>query len=137
MEVNEVRTGRIGTDAAERIAGKFERLRAKDLVGSAYDTLFKRLCAEAELQTIEGRRVVAPFAFVSCLAGIVMVLDLVRRIAGNESDESFNYWRISVVASADGAPSRNAREAADVFVLRQASACRGERCAVGRPAVVR
>jgi hypothetical protein len=98
VSVSEVRAERISEGAAHVISARFRELEAVALVGMSYDTLFKKLCAEAELQTVEGRRVVAPFAFVSCLAGVVLMMDLVRRLAGSSStalDGEFNYWRLS------------------------------------------
>ncbi len=89
-----VRAERISESEALSIATKFPGLVAADLVGTAYDSLFKRLCAESALQTQEGKRVVAPFAFVSVLAGTMLALEVVRRrqSAANIQD---NYWRLS------------------------------------------
>jgi hypothetical protein len=89
-----VRSERISTASAQIIAARFSILNAADLVGTAYDSLFKRLCAESALQTLEGKRVVAPFAFVSVLAGTILALELVRRQAIGSS-ENDNYWRLS------------------------------------------
>lgn len=94
VSVDAVRSERISAATSQAIAAKFPELHAADLVGTAYDSLFKRLCAESALHTTEGRRVVAPFAFVSVLAGTMLALELVRRlVTGSPTND--NYWRIS------------------------------------------
>lgn len=94
VSVEAVQSERISAASARVIAARFPALSGSDLVGTAYDSLFKRLCAESALQTLEGKRVVAPFAFVSVLAGTVLALELVRRQAG-EASANDNYWRLS------------------------------------------
>lgn len=94
VSINDVRSERISSVCALIIADRFPQLAATDLEGTAYDSLFKRLCAESALRTLEGRRVVAPFAFVSVLAGTVLALELVRRKTTNAALPD-NYWRIS------------------------------------------
>jgi hypothetical protein len=94
VSINDVRSERISPVCALIIADRFPQLATTDLEGTAYDSLFKRLCAESALRTLEGRRVVAPFAFVSVLAGTILALDLVRRKTTTVA-LSDNYWRIS------------------------------------------
>lgn len=94
VSVEAVRSERISAASAQVIAARYPALSASELVDIAYDSLFKRLCAESALQTLEGKRVVAPFAFVSVLAGTVLALELVRRQAG-EPPANDNYWRLS------------------------------------------
>jgi hypothetical protein len=94
VSVEAVRSERISAASAQIIAARFPALGSSDLVGTAYDSLFKRLCAESALQTLEGKRVVAPFAFVSVLAGTMLALELVRRqVVGSSAND--NYWRLS------------------------------------------
>jgi hypothetical protein len=95
VSLEEVREERISQISAARIAIKFPKLNGPALIGAAYDTLFKQLCGEGQLQTLEGRRVVAPFAFVSVLAGTLLALELVRRLGKGRSSTEFNYWRVS------------------------------------------
>lgn len=94
VSVSEVRTERISRDAATRIVQRYTNLDVAGVEGVSYDTLFKRLCSENELRSSDGQRIVAPFAFVSCLAGTYLVLDLIRRLTGAGNDD-FNYWRLS------------------------------------------
>lgn len=94
VSIDDVRSERISAACARIIAGRFPQLSALELEGTAYDTLFKRLCAQGALQTQEGRRLVAPFAFASVLAGTLLALEVVRRKATARVLED-NYWRIS------------------------------------------
>lgn len=95
VTLEDVRSERISPAAAATIAERYPQLAQRELVGIAYDTLFKNLCAEGELKTLEGKRVIAPFAFVSVLAGTMLALELVRRLSAGASSHYDNYWRIS------------------------------------------
>lgn len=95
VSVDDVRSERISEKAADIIATKYPALVKDKLVGTAYDTLFKQLCAEGSLTTPAGRTVIAPFAFVSVLAGTYLALEIVRRLGNGNSDTNFNYWRLS------------------------------------------
>jgi len=64
------------------------------LVGQSYDSLFKALCAQAALLSPEGAQVLAPFAFVSVLAGALLAVEFVRR-CGEPAQDHFNYWTVS------------------------------------------
>ena len=94
VPIKAVRSERISADCARMIANRFPTLDAAALEGTAYDSLFKRLCSEGQLRTVAGKRVVAPFAFVSVMAGALLALEIVRRSAPAEAP-SDNYWRIS------------------------------------------
>jgi hypothetical protein len=93
VSVDEVRSERITEAAAEVIASRFAGLDKAALVGTAYDSLFKRLCAEAALKTSEGKRVLAPFAFVSVLAGALLLIEMFRQASPHTTRT--NYWRLS------------------------------------------
>jgi hypothetical protein len=94
LPVNEVRSERISPETAAIIATQFTTLDSIKITGMAYDSLFKRLCAEGSLGAINDKRIVAPFAFVSVLAGTLLALEIVRRI-GRGHTHDFNYWRLS------------------------------------------
>ncbi|WP_256469102.1 ThiF family adenylyltransferase [Bradyrhizobium sp. 146] len=95
VSVDDVKSERISPSAAHQIAAKVHGVEASALIGIAYDTLFKQLCGEGTLQTLEGRRVVAPFAFVSVLAGTLLALEVLRRAGSGRNSLDFNYWRVS------------------------------------------
>lgn len=95
VSVEDVRENVISPFAAKKIVEHNQHitLHEGDLIGEAYDSLFKSLCGQAALRTPEGRQVFAPFAFVSVLAGTLLVLDMVRRLKGEL--RPFNLWRVS------------------------------------------
>lgn len=95
VSVDSVRSERISGVDAGAIKRRFSSLANVDLVGTAYDTLFKQLCGEGLLKTLVGRQVAAPFGFVSVLAGALLAVEIVRRIGAGQSDRNFNYWRVS------------------------------------------
>lgn len=90
----EVREARISASAAERIRQRYPGLNSSRLVGTAYDSLFKALCSTQSLKTSEDRQVLAPFAFVSVLAGTLAAIEFVRRIQRGQAG-LFNEWRVS------------------------------------------
>jgi hypothetical protein len=89
----EVATGRISPDAAARIAARYGR-EADAIEGMAYDSLFKELCSQKALM-VEGQQVLAPFAFVSVLAGALLAIEMVARLVDGSRGDTFNYWRVS------------------------------------------
>ena len=95
VSVEDVRSERISASVAQIIKARFPKLAAAALAGTAYDTLFKRLCGESQLRTLAGRTIVAPFAFVSVLAGTLLALEIVRRLGSGDNAQDFNYWRVS------------------------------------------
>ena len=56
----------------------------------AFDRLFKQLCAADTLTTPEERQVLAPFAFVSALAGVLLTMECLRL---NNGEVDTNYWK--------------------------------------------
>jgi molybdopterin/thiamine biosynthesis adenylyltransferase len=92
ITIEDVQRGFVSEEIAERMILNFPSLQANALVGMAFDSLFKQLCAEQALLTPEGRQTLAPFAFVSNLAGALQVIELLR-MEHRESDAS-NYWMI-------------------------------------------
>jgi hypothetical protein len=93
VSVADVRTHHIDARAAAAIKTKYPSL--SNIEGEAYDTLFKQLCGQQLLSGPQGARVLAPFAFVSVLAGAFLALEFVRRCARGDAVAPFNYWRAS------------------------------------------
>jgi len=91
IDIETVREGFVTANAAARIAKAHSSVEVGALVGKAYDTLFKELCSAQALLTPEGRQVLAPFAFVSALAGVLLVVELVR---SNYQAATTNYWTV-------------------------------------------
>lgn len=95
VSVEDVAQNFIDERAALKICNRYSELRPEDLVGTAYDTLFRTLCATEKLKTAEQKQVLAPFAFVSQLAGCVLAIELFLRRQAPSRAERFNYWRVS------------------------------------------
>jgi hypothetical protein len=94
VAVTDVRESRISAHAAVRIARRHPHLVVTAIEGAAYDTLFKQLCASGDLAATETERVLAPFAFVSALAGTLLALELARRLTSGPPVND-NYWSVS------------------------------------------
>lgn len=88
----DISQGFISASAATRIRARYPHLKSEDIVGKAYDSLFKSLCSVGRLRTAEDRQVLAPFSFVSQLAGTVLAIEFLLRVANQAS--AFNYWRL-------------------------------------------
>jgi len=91
VDLATVKEGFISAEAAERIHRAHPHVGRSELVGNAYDSLFKQLCAAQALLTPEGRQVLAPFAFVSSMAGALLAVELLRSNAGVATT---NYWTV-------------------------------------------
>lgn len=97
IPVEKVRESVIDLEAAEAIVRKYpdDIPGADSIVGLAYDSLFKSLCGTGKLSREQESASVAPFAFVSALAGILLGFELLRRHTRGNHDQSFNYWKVS------------------------------------------
>jgi hypothetical protein len=95
----DVRSGLITEAAACAIVLRYSNLSSEHLVGLAYDSLFKQLCGQGALKTAADKQVLAPFAFVSVLAGVLLAIECARRMRSNATEVPFNYWRVSPWAS--------------------------------------
>lgn len=97
VSVEQVKMLTIDFEAAEAIARNFSNKihDPKQLVGIAYESLFKRLCGEKALTILGGRQIIAPFAFVSVLAGTLLAIELARRLQSGRHKKAFNFWAVS------------------------------------------
>jgi hypothetical protein len=93
VTVEDVETLFVAELAAEKICQRYSQLKSSEIIGLSYDSLFKELCSQAALSTPTQRRVLAPFAFVSALAGVLLVVDFSRRLSGE--NVKYNYWRLN------------------------------------------
>jgi len=92
VDLEDVTSGALITEAvAGKIAAQHPALNAASLIGMAFDSLFKQLCAEQALLSSTGAQVFAPFAFVSNLAGALLALELARFEAGVRFEDGNNY----------------------------------------------
>jgi hypothetical protein len=95
VSIDDVKQHHVSVQAAEKIRKQYPQLEEGALVGTPYDTLFKALCGEVKLMTPEGKQVLAPFAFVSVLAGALLAVEMARRLVLGPAAATFNYWRLS------------------------------------------
>lgn len=78
VTLDDVERGFIEADVARRICEQHKDLDPQRITGMAYDSLFKQRCAADLLLLPGGEQILAPFAFISCLAGALMVVELLR-----------------------------------------------------------
>lgn len=95
IDVASVRRARITRDTAARICITHPQLDATAIEGLAFDTLYKQLCSSGQLKSVTGKEVIAPFAFVSVLAGTLLLLDIVRQQGTASLSYPSNEWRVN------------------------------------------
>ena len=95
VDVDDVKQHYVSVAAARQIHARYPHVPVERLEGQAYDTLFKALCSEGMLLAPDHRQVLAPFAFVSVLAGTYLAIECARRLVLGPPAHDFNYWRIS------------------------------------------
>jgi hypothetical protein len=71
----------VSSTSARKICERYTHLKAQEIEGTAYDSLFKQVCAEGALKASEDRQIFAPFSFVSVLAGVYLAVELLRRVS--------------------------------------------------------
>ena len=94
VNVGDVKSSRISPAAAKAIAGKHPHIDPASIEGQAYDFLYKALCATGKLHASVGKQVVAPFAFVSVLAGTLLLFEMMTRLARQGLMQT-NEWHVS------------------------------------------
>jgi molybdopterin/thiamine biosynthesis adenylyltransferase len=91
VDLADVRRGLISDDIAQRIVQTHPSISPSAIIGMAFDSLFRQLCSTQALATPEGRQVLAPFAFVSAWAGVLMAVETLRSVSG---EVRTNYWSV-------------------------------------------
>jgi hypothetical protein len=92
LDLDDITSGSlIDARVATLIVARHPELNETDLVGMAFDSLYKQLCATQTLLTAAGEQVLAPFAFVSNLAGALLALELARFESGQRFADGHNY----------------------------------------------
>jgi hypothetical protein len=94
IDVEAIRQERISAAVALRICATHPQLDPRVMEGMAFDTLYKQLCSSGKLKSASGRQVIAPFAFVSVLAGVLLLLEIIRRQPGAMNNAT-NDWRVN------------------------------------------
>lgn len=96
VPIQEVTSGRISLECANIIASRFQAqgVKAPLILGEAYDSFYKTLCGQGKLISPKHKQILAPFCFVSILAGIMLAIKIIQELSGREK-KYYNYWRIS------------------------------------------
>jgi len=97
VEISEVKKERINYEMAEIISKRFSdaNIDSSAIEGEAYDSLYKALCGQGKLKNVENGQILAPFCFVSALAGVMLAIEIVKRLADNKNMHNYNFWKIS------------------------------------------
>jgi molybdopterin/thiamine biosynthesis adenylyltransferase len=77
LDLDQVKRRFVDADVAAVLARNFDT-DAEAFLGKSMDSLAKARCGSAPVTTPGGRQALAPFAFVSSLAGCLIALDLIR-----------------------------------------------------------
>lgn len=93
IDLSDLESGFINDEIAQKIIKKNPQISGLNIVGMSFDSLFRKLCAEMKLLTTGGKQIFAPFAFVSNLAGALLVVELMR--LETKTSEEFNYFYLS------------------------------------------
>lgn len=104
LTLDEVQASFISVELAEKLAANFPHLVIDELIGRAISSVYRENCAAAVLRAPGGEQFLAPFAFVSILAGTLLVMHLVSRLQGIAAP--YNLWPVSAWAP----PFLHARE---------------------------
>jgi len=94
LTIDDVRLGFITPTVASKISARYPDLTPENLAGRAFDTVYKELCGVGKLKIVGGQQILAPFSFVSVLAGAFLAIEFALRV-GEPEVERFNYWRAS------------------------------------------
>jgi molybdopterin/thiamine biosynthesis adenylyltransferase len=78
LTFEEVGRGLIDAEIAKKLAAIHPGLPEADVIGRAFDTVYKEQCGKGALKTAAGQQAVAPLAFISNLAGALLALELAR-----------------------------------------------------------
>lgn len=81
---------------ARAITNNYSHLEAKNLIGRAFESVFRQLCSAGTLRT-HGRDVLAPFSFVSGLAGVLLYFEVVKSLRRDVFGkyQQYNYTQIN------------------------------------------
>lgn len=96
LGISEEEAGQDFIDAAvaAKLAANHPSLDGRALEGVALTSLYKELCGAQSLKSSAGEQALAPFAFVSVLAGCMLALEMIRMDAGIRQSENTNYMQL-------------------------------------------
>jgi ThiF family len=81
---------------AGRIIGKYAHLTRGEVVGKAFDSVFRQLCSAGSLRSSD-RAVLSPFSFISGLAGVLLYFELVKSLCPSVFGDyhQYNYTQLN------------------------------------------
>jgi hypothetical protein len=94
IKMEDLAKGFIDHETAVLISVAHPDLNPDDIFGMSFDSLFKQRCGQQALVLPGGEQVLAPFAFVSALAGAMQVVELSRHQAEVSDIERTNYFAV-------------------------------------------
>ncbi len=97
VELERIESGEpISTEDAKKIVERYPERTADELVGRAFDSVFRNLCSAGELR-VAGEIVHAPFSFVSGLAGVLLYFEFVKSLRPEAFGgfEKCNYFQVN------------------------------------------
>jgi ThiF family len=98
VDLERVHSGEPITEAdAQRIVERYPGYQRGQLVGKAFDSVFRELCSVGEIRTTRGV-VHAPLSFVSGLAGVLLYFELVKSCQPETFgpfQNNYNYFQIN------------------------------------------
>jgi molybdopterin/thiamine biosynthesis adenylyltransferase len=89
LTIEDVKKGFIDEATAEKLCLNFPELHRDQLVNMAFDSLHKALCGQKKLITPGSEQTIAPFSFISNLAGVLLALEIYRH------QIDYNTWKRS------------------------------------------
>jgi hypothetical protein len=97
VEVARIQSGDPITQVdAQRIVERYPECEKEQLIGKAFDSVFRELCSAGEIRTARGV-VHAPFSFVSGLAGVLLYFELVKSSLPGVFGpfQKYNYFQVN------------------------------------------
>jgi len=97
VELQRVLSGEPVTEAdARKIIERYPERSREELVGRAFDSVFRNLCSAGQLK-VAGEIVYAPFSFVSGLAGVLLYFEMVKSLRPDvfASFRRCNYFQLN------------------------------------------
>jgi len=81
---------------ADHIIAKYPHLSREGLIGKAFDSVFRQLCSAGTLRGSD-KAVLAPFSFISGLAGVMLYFELVKSLCPNvfHDYQRYNYTQLN------------------------------------------
>jgi molybdopterin/thiamine biosynthesis adenylyltransferase len=110
ITLDEAKLEFITPSLARKLAERHTGLNEEALVGTALNTLYREKCGEKALHSAPGKQTLAPFAFVSVLAGALLALQLMRVEAAQTPLGETDYMQLNPWFPPHGRRQRHSKE---------------------------